>query len=228
MPYKILEKEKIINLYNKYCENQIVNEDFLDENYLKIRKFLLEKYNYYKNQYSQKYELDLNLALDIYEYLNKQKDFNFIYESSVDFWMYLAVCVIPDIVADRHGLYSDEYFYKKNVRIYPYVLYWYIHLSWQGDRDSTYEILKNNTTDEILQLVERPTKIGINLDLNRYIMKRYNEIDKKERNIIINDKKISKFRILLIKNTSKLVIFRPEFYTGGYEKYVDMLFEDLI
>lgn len=224
MPYKILESDKIISIYEQYLLNQQIHEEKLDHNYLKLRKFLLDRYELYKEQKYEKYELDLNLGLDFYEFLNNEKDFNRAYESNVDFWKYIAVFVIPDIIADRHGIENVEYFYKKNVRIYPYAIYWYIHLSWQGTKELTLEVLKNNTTDEILQLVERPTKIGINLDLYRTIMFKYNEIDKKERNIYVNGKKISKFRVILMENTSKLVVVRPEIYPGGIKGYVDMLF----
>ena len=49
-------------------------------------------------------------------------------------------------------------FYKKGVRLYSGKLWWYIHLSWQGDLEQTKSILINNSTDTILQIVERPGK----------------------------------------------------------------------
>ena len=125
MSYKIIQnKAKLVSEYLDYCNTRVVNEDKLDGNHLKIRKFFLEKYYHYKGLFSEKYLLDVNLALDFYEFLNSQKDFNRIYESNYDFWKYIAVCVIPDIVEDRHGLDSIKYFYEKSVAIYPFVLYW--------------------------------------------------------------------------------------------------------
>ena len=227
MPYKLLENNKLLNIYENFKQNQKVREDLLDLNYLKMRKFIKQKYSEYKEKNIEKYDLDLFLALDFYEFLNSQPDFNRTYESSNEFWKYIAICVIPDIIADRHGIDKEEYFHKKSVRIYPYALYWYIHLSWQGNRDDTYQILKNNTTDEILQLVERPTKIGINLELYRKIMYTLSNLDKKDKYTVANDKKITKFRVVLMKNTSKLVLLRPEIYPGGLDKYVEMLFEGI-
>ena len=230
MGYKVESSlSKVKKHYEEYCENKKVYENYLDDNYKNLREFLVEKSNGYISSGLVEYDYDLMLALDLYEFLESQQDFTHIFRSSVEFWRYLSVYVIPDIVEKRWGCGPEEkyenHFYKKGVRVYPYTLYWYIYLTWCGSRTKTYEMLKDASDDEILNLVERPSRIGINVDLMRAFNKRFFAIPKNKRKILVNGKRISLYRVLLKKNTGKLLIYRPEFYPNGLEGYVDMLFE---
>lgn len=232
LSYKIeTNQEKIVDEYDRFCKMGKIDSQQLDDNYKNMRNAFVEKYWELKNQGYLDYKLDLYFGLFIYDYLNNQNDFTNIYESNYNFWRYIAVFVIPDIISDRFGIGTEEkyrtHFYKKTVRIYPYTLYWYIHLSWQGDYTSTLELLKDNTTDEILQFVERPSKVGINLELYRTIIKKYSLLRRDDKFININGKKITKFRLVLTKNTCKMLVIRPELYPGGIFEYVNMLFCDL-
>lgn len=152
-----------------------------------------------------------------YNYLNQQNDFTLKYESNYDFWRYFAVCVIPDIIAKRWNVTKSDHFYSKPTGIYPFQVYWYIKLSWQGTKDKTINILRENQEDQILNLVDRPSSIGINLELYRRIMYKLSFINPNERQ--------KKFRAVMLKNTAKLVNIRPELYDGGIDAYVDMLYE---
>lgn len=230
MGYKIENSlSKVQNQYKSYCENKNIQEDYLDDNYKKLRSYLIGRSNEYISSGLQEYDYDLMLALDLFEFLEAQKDFTHIFRSSVEFWRYLSVYVIPDIIEKRWGCgLEDKYenhFYKKSVRIYPYTLYWYIYLTWCGSREKTYQMLKDASDDEILNLVERPSRIGINVELMRLFNKRFFAIPKQKRKILINKKRISLYRVLLKKNTGKLLVYRPEFYPNGIEGYIDMLFE---
>ena len=91
------------------------------------------------------------------------------------------------------------------------------HLSWQGDEESTREILKDNSTDEILQLVDRCGRDGYRVDLYREIMKQYAEMDVTER------RKDQVFRKMMVLNTAKVQVIEPALVDGGEIKYVDDL-----
>ena len=218
MPYKTCNLTAIINGYEKYKETKTVVEKQLDANHLEIRTFLFKNYFRLKNETKTPYELDLELGLAFYEFMNNQKDFNKKYASDYNFWRYVAVFDVPDVVEDRFGINSIEHFYKKTTRSYPYILYWYINMSWQGNVELTRAVLKGNSTDTILNLVERTGRIGINLKLYQELMKHLAEIK-------VN--KMEFFRKLMIMNTSKMISFRPELYPGGVSGYVKMLYESV-
>ena len=63
----------------------------------------------------------------------------------------------------------------RDSRLYLKSIFWYIHLSFQENPENTYETLKNNSTDTIVQLVDRTGK-GYNLDLVREIMRQFGKI----------------------------------------------------
>lgn len=229
MPYKIeRDKNKLIEAYNAFVETKEINVNRLDVDFLEIRRFFISTYRKYEMTAKKEYEIDLNVGLDFYEYMNSREQFNSVIECDDVFWKNIAIYVIPDVIASRHNSMNPTYYYSKNLRIYPFVLYWYIKLSWQGNREETYEILKNNSTDEIMQMVERPSTIGINLELNRKIMKKFSEIPQNRKTILINGKLKKVFRLVFLKNTAKLATTRPEIYPGGIDGYVNMLFEDYV
>ena len=144
---KILEltKEEAKKTFEFISLNGI-SEDYFNDlsiEYLDIRKFFLSL-----DIPEIEYSYDLKLALKVYEFFNQQQWFNDSVASNYGFWMYLSLKVIPEIIINRHG-WMPEYFYDKNVRIYIPTLYWYIHMSFQGDLEKTYNILKTLNTDYI-------------------------------------------------------------------------------
>lgn len=229
MPYKVEDYKKIEEEYYRYCNELTINNS-IDDNHKRIRDFFELNYNDLKQKYEKSYMLDIELGIKFYEFINNEKDFDDIYGSNYNFWRYIAVFDIPNIVADRFGIDSKDHFYKKTTRVYPYVLYWYINLSWQGNAQDTLNVLRYNSTDEILQLVERPSKIGINLSFYRLLMKEYSnpKYDTLKKSITAKANSLNKtntlFRMIMTKHINKLVVFRPEFYEGGIEGYIKMLF----
>lgn len=223
MAYKTFRLDEIKRRYEQFVNNPQVDESNLDQNYKDLRRVCLEKYNEIKenaktvSSKSHLHYIDMNFGFFLYDYLNQQNDFTSKYESSYDFWRYFAVCVIPDIIADRWDITKSDHFYSKPTGIYPFQVYWYIKLSWQGTKEKTLQVLEKNQEDQILQLVDRPSSIGVNLDLYRRIMYKLSFIDPKERQTV--------FRAVMLKNTARLVNIRPELYEGGINAYVDMLYQ---
>ena len=147
-------------------------------------------------------------------YLRKDDDFSNRVAANDEIWRFLSIKVIPDIVHARWGM-NASHFYQTSRRIWLKTIWWYIHLSWQNSIDETYKILIDNTTDTILQLVERPG-LGYNVELFREIMKQYANYSDSSRNL---------FRTVLKLNTAKILTTSPELVDGGIEKYVDSLFK---
>ncbi len=159
------------------------------------------------------YEFDLMFGLELYQILNTEVGFTNRAASKDDIWRYLSINVIPDIVHSRWGM-NEDHFYKNSRRIWLKTIWWYVELAWHKDVATTYNLLKDNTTDTILQLVERPG-IGYYVDLYREIMLQYKSYEDKDRNL---------FRSILKLNTARLAISSPELVEGGIEAYVEELF----
>lgn len=166
------------------------------------------------------YNFDLTYGLELYNILNNEFNFKMRDASNDDVWRFLQLNVIPDVVYSRWGL-NEERFYKASRRIWLKTIWWYIHLSWNIDKERTYNLLKNNTTDTIMQLVERPG-LGYDIELYREIMKKYNQLSDGS-----NDSRML-FRRALIINTARSVIISPELSDGGISGYVDSIFKDVV
>lgn len=181
------------------------------------------------------YYTDLFFAKDIYQIFEK-RGFD-VRKSSNDYiWYYLSVKVFPDIVHARYpgSTYinskgerekrniNEDRFWRKRKRIYLKVLWWYIYLSLQfdesghADLDATVEMLKNNSSDEIVQLVERSGSAGYRVSMYRALMKYYSENRDKYSN--------SDFRKVMVLNTARSRIVEPALVDGGDAAYVRELF----
>ncbi|MCH4518046.1 hypothetical protein [Staphylococcus haemolyticus] len=160
------------------------------------------------------YKFDLFFGINLFEILNENIKFYNRDAMNDDLWRYLSIKVIPDIVHSRWGFNEDHYF-KTSRRIWLKTIWWYINLSWTGNIKSTYRLLENNTTDTILQLVERPG-IGYNVEMYRELMKQYNSYSDSSRQL---------FRRVLKLNTARLLTTSPELVEGGIPQYVEDLFK---
>lgn len=160
----------------------------------------------------EKYIHDLELGLALYENLKDKIELRDL--SRDDVWRYLSIQVVPDIIHPRWGLHADRY-YRMSRRIYLKQLWWYIHLSWDTDLQTTRDLLKDNSTDTILNLVERPG-LGYNVDLYRELMKQYPDYNDTSRLIL---------RRVLVLNTARRKIISPELSDGGIPEYIRSLFD---
>ncbi|TDL98660.1 hypothetical protein ERX27_02470 [Macrococcus brunensis] len=159
------------------------------------------------------YEFDLKYGIAIYSLLNEAIGFTNRIAAKDDIWRYLSVNVIPDVVHARWGKHEDRYF-RNSRRIWLKTIWWYVALSWHNNAEETYQLLKNNTTDTIMNLVERPG-IGYHIELYREIMLQYNDHEDNDRNL---------FRSVLKLNTARLAVVTPELSEGGIKGYVNNLF----
>lgn len=158
------------------------------------------------------YDFDLLFGLKVYKILNTEIGFTHRVASNDAIWRYLSIKVIPDIVHSRWG--KNEVRTLTSRRIWLKNLWWYIHLSWAGSFEDTYQLLKENTTDTVVQLVERPG-VGYYTELYREFMKQYANINDSSRNI---------FRRALKLNTALLPVTYPELMDGGIPAYVSYIF----
>jgi|SRR5690554_2708308 len=216
-----IEYEKLV--HNNFKINLMTDVD------KEIRRKIVSIFQQAKTDVSMNtYAFDLEVSKGIYEYFQKLEWFTKLAESDYDFWKYIAIRIMPDLIYERHGDIA-EYYYKKNVRIYPFRLYWYFHLSFNEDIHSTYSMLKKPvfSTDTILQIVERPGKSGLDLDTFRTIIRKYSKFETKYY-VNKNDVKFEILRSIMILNTAKNVTIFPSMYQDGIEGYVDLLINEAL
>lgn len=204
------EKLKITN-FNPSIE--------LDKDYLRIREKLVLSYNEITSKTDREYIIDLFFGVSLYSILEDELELskNFNISSRHDNWRYINMMVIPDILFRRWNDSKDR-FYDLDRRSYTYTLWWYIHLSWQKEAHTTIELLKNNSTDTIVQLTERVGRGitgGYEVDLYRAIIR---ELSKYKRNGQL-------FRRVMVLNTLYVSTLEPIYYEGSYDNYAKMLFE---
>lgn len=224
MNIKELNRTEAKKIFDTFLSSNCVTDDFIDElrndeEYYKIREDILKLV---PNDTKFGYDFDLKFALNLYSYFNKDNihDFNEAIASNYDFWRYLSLKVVPDVIEKRHGLVSS-YFYDKNVRIYLSTLWWYIEMSYQGTIEDTYECLKNFSTDYILQIVERPGRDGIYLEIIRLIIKYLSKLPSETLNKGDNNQTL--LRRLMVQHTARSNNYNLVIENKA-EKYVKELF----
>lgn len=198
--------------------------DSVDGEYCEIRDKIFGAYEQYKNKSG--YEIDLRVGLALYElFLTDEYKLNPIYANDDDIWRYLSVRVFLDVTylrepsSDRFGVYfSHDRVYKHTKRIWIKQLWWWIHLAWQGDVDSTYEVLKKYGSGRISQVLERAGK-GYRIDVTRKLLKKMSE-----RTI---QSKVSQddFRALMMLYYAKMFVVEPTLVDGGIDSFLDKILD---
>lgn len=224
MKWLELKQDEACTRFEEFC---ISDKPEYDQQYEELRKDLymlfdhaLEDIGITEDQISQKnysYQVDLKFGLKLYSTLNSKYGMNVRSAATEGIWRYLSVCVVPDLVAKRYGKDHPDRFWKKGKRLWLRVLWWYIYLSWQGSEEDTYFVLKDNSTDEILQLVDRCGRGGYRVGLYREMMKKNAEYELAER------RKKQIFRKMMVLNTARVQVIEPELTVGGNRGYVDAL-----
>ena len=226
MNWKELSRDESSSLFDSFCAS---DEFSYSQDYAGLREDMcllfdnaLKQIGITAEQISQKnysYQLDLQFGIKLYSTLNQKYGMNVRLAATEGIWRYLSVCVVPDLIEKRYGKDHPDRFWKKPKRLWLRVLWWYIYLSWQGSEKETIAVLKDNSTDEILQLVDRCGRGGYRVDLYREMMLKNSQLDPAER------RKKQLFRKMMVLNTARVQVMEPELTVGGNRGYVKSLSE---
>ena len=235
MDWKLLSKteaEELSNYWEKEPDFLKIMDEWdgiyvaeLSKDYKEMRDKLLKMSKLSKEKTpagrNEKYRFDLEFGLNLYNYFNKRWEFTAEKASNDDIWRYIQMRVIPGLVWERwESSNSDsrinvERFWKNPRRIWLKSLWWYIHLSLCDDSlEKTRDILINNTSDTIVQIVER-SGTGYRVDLYREIIKRLDKSKKRSDDLL---------RKVMSLNTARCTTMEPLLIENGLEDYVDSLF----
>jgi len=224
MNWPRLDKTKSEQLFNDYCNSKEYLTQFEHRELrsdlcslfsealaeLGIGPEMIPKKNY-------AYQVDYIYGIKIYLLLNNKYGMNVRTASYAGVWRFIGVQVVPDIVDMRYGTNHPDRFWKKDRRLWLRVIWWYIYLSWQGDEESTRCVLMDNSTDEILQLVDRCGRGGYRVELYRELMRQHALIDPVKR------RKQQIFRRIMVLNTARVQVVEPSLVDGGESRYVTNL-----
>lgn len=204
-----------------------VAEESYDSSYKEMRNELITCFKSALAETGGKmnYTLDLRMGIKLYELLNPNEGFTNVQANDDDIWRYISVSVMPDITYLRYPKpeqgsirINQKRFYSHTRRIWLKTLWWYIHLAWQGTKENTYEVLKNNGTNIISHFIERPGK-GYRLELFRSMMYVYSTLSTQKDNI---------FRAAAKINLAKCVTVEPALTIGGERAYSENLFKEIL
>ncbi len=213
----ISEAAKKMALWKEDTDTYLKNE--LDSHYYELREQLLKVFK--KINSGPKYTCDYQFGMSLFLTLRKN-GFTLRDASNDDVWRYMSLCIIPDIVGKRWGKMAEVRYYKQSGRIWLKTIWWYIFLSWQGNEQDTKKVIAHNSTDQILQLVDRSGTKGYFVDVYRKIM--YYYWVAREINPLIGE---SEFRRVMVLHTAFCKNIEPGFYSNGVDGYVKMLYERL-
>ena len=231
MKWSVLTKEESREIYEKYVSSGTVGDidQECPEEYKELRNKMTTIFSEVLSDIgigpesiskgNNSYKVDCLFGLKLYMLLSSGKYRMTVRDASTDgYWRYISMKVVPDIIEMRYGLDHPDRYWKKGRRLWFRVLWWYIYLSWQGNEEDTYEVIKDNSTDEILQLVDRVGKGGYRVNLYRAMMKKYSTVPQKERT------ELKIFRKVMVLNTARVQVVEPELVDGGVNQYIDDLY----
>ena len=170
------------------------------------------------------YLLDLRVGIKLYQLMPLGKNFTVIQANDDDIWRYISVKVMPDITYLRYPnpekgsiRINQKRFYSHTRRIWLKTLWWYIHLSWQGDESKTFEVLRDNGVDNINKLIETPGR-GYRIPLFRSMMLEYHKT---------SPHKVKDFAAFTKLNNAKCVSVEPALTSGGVAVYAQKLLAEV-
>ena len=225
MKWKEINIDESKTEFENYCSTRIIHDDaYFSDDYASMRKDIVRLFSESLNEIgiteehigklNYSYQVDYIFGMKFYNLMCSKYGMTARIASNEKIWRYISVFIVPDIIEKRYDTSHPDRFWKKSKRLWLRCIWWYIYLSWQGSEEETLKILKDNSTDEILQLVDRCGRGGYRLQLYREIMRIYGEMDPSDR------RKKDVFRRLMVLNTARVQVIEPGLVSGGEEQYI--------
>ncbi len=159
---------------------------------------------------------DIHAGLTLYRVLS-ENGFGVRHAADDDIWRYLSIVVLPDYVNSRWSGLQEARFWRDRSRIWLRALWWFVHVSWQGSEVSTRASITGMSTDDVVQVVERPGRRGFRVELYRTMIGVAGARPPGQR----------KIRQLMKLNTAVSVMIEPSLFLGGVSGYVHALYKQI-
>jgi len=222
-----LPDEDFESLVANWHEHEI---NSVDSRYEALRSSIIQAFDEsggLKLSSRKMYPVDVEVGLTLYTVLSTM-GFTVVDAGNDDIWRYLTIRVFPDITymrypdpddqANKHGeRINNKRFFSHTRRIWLKTLWWYVHLSWQGDVEKTRKVIEGNSADMIGQLIERCGR-GYRYELYRSFMYEFSTMPNRSTDLF---KKAAKL------NLARCRLVEPALTLGGVDEYCTNLFNDL-
>jgi hypothetical protein len=188
----------------------------LNADYSEIRDAVRDSLSLYATSGLEEGIYDIQVGLALYRILN-ERGFGVRHAAEDGIWRYLSIVVLPDYVQSRWDKFQEARFWRNRSRIWLRAMWWFIHLSWQGNEATTLASIGGMSTDDVVQIVERPGLKGFRVDLYRAMVRAAGARPPGKR----------KIRQLMKLNTATIVMVEPSAFRGGVSSYVQALYQQI-
>ena len=210
-----MSDEAFADLANRWIKHEV--ED-VPEEYALMRTEIVKTFDSAKA--SGKYNIDIEVGFKLYQLLSPTIHFDNVTANNDDVWRFISCRIFPDITYLRYPKPSKgdlrlnkDRFYAGKRRIWLKTLWWYIHLSWQGNEEETRAVLNGLGSDTISDLVERTGK-GYRLPLYREMMRAYT---------LLPNKSTDLFNAVMKRNLVDCRTIEPALTKNGERGYAESL-----
>lgn len=194
--------------------------------FIKLRSDLKKVYDAALSSRMKGFDIDRVMSLELYSTTIEMK-IPMRVAASMPFWYWVSLKLLPDLLFNRFPQMDKEAlrgrYYERNMRVWPYMLWWGAHLTWQGNRKDTESVLKQGFSVSAIEVFLDRSGSGYRTNLFREIAAQFAIHNT---NYLATDKDL--LRPVMGLNTSKIVNIEPEFYSDGIKGYVKDLFAPFI
>jgi hypothetical protein len=201
--------------FNELAESGDFQPGNLSQVYRSLRDQLKDAIPYYNAWNGTKISYDIQVGITLYRILGEH-GFHLRAAADDGVWRHLSLMVVPDIVFRRWKDAAEDRFWRMRSRLWLRAMWWFIHLAWQGNEMATEAAVQGMTTDDVVQLVERPGQ-GFRVDLCRALIRAASR----------RQTDLRKFRQLMKLNTANVVMIEPSIQLGGVDGYAKALYARL-
>ncbi len=235
-----LDYEKAKSVFEQMLSTGDFKRKYSDDN-SDINLLVNEMDHLFKNDAKGKtpYQQDLIYGKRLYELLSSFEWFDWTVATNKDFWSYIALYSMPQIIFDRFKKEDKDgglkvgalgtHFYSKWTRVYPCTLYWIFKICDKGAAQETYDFLSAPcfSTDTILNVVERMGPKGFRIDVYGKIIDRFANLEHQKYAKSIGAPNYI-LRAILVSHGIKNSVYIPELAENGIDGYIDMVFKSAL
>lgn len=220
--------------FENFNQSEIQSLEYtnLSSKALELRESLIAiKGNYFHGSLQEvNFNMDVEIGMILYQFLSPYLDpkITTMRElASKNFWIWVSFRIMPEIILKRYSSSSEDNlrnrFYNRPNRIYPSLLWWGIHLVWQGSEKETRRLLNKGFSLSAFETLLDRNLMGYHTDLYRKISKKYSDYS----HFVVSPEE-NLLRPVMVLHSSRYVNIDPNSFDGELDGYVNDLFTPIL